>query len=104
MRLGDIAHARAGDKGAQINVSVIAFAAADYARIERWVTPDRVAAHLSDLAMGDVVRHALPDLAAFNFVFTRRDPGGVTRTLALDAHGKSISSAMLTLEIPDDHE
>ena len=28
--------------------------------------------------------------------------GGVTRTLALDAHGKSLSSALLDMEIPDD--
>ena len=28
--------------------------------------------------------------------------GGVTRTLALDAHGKSLSSALLEMEIPDD--
>src|SRR5690348_9064587 len=102
MTLGDIAHARAGDKGTRLNVSVIAFAPEDYARLERWATAERVAAHLSDLADGDVVRYALPALGALNFVFTRRDPGGVTRTLALDAHGKSIGSAILSLEIPDD--
>jgi hypothetical protein len=28
--------------------------------------------------------------------------GGVTRSLALDAHGKSLSSALLDLEIEDD--
>jgi hypothetical protein len=28
--------------------------------------------------------------------------GGVTRTVALDAHGKSFSSALLELEIPDE--
>jgi hypothetical protein len=27
--------------------------------------------------------------------------GGVTRSLALDAHGKSLSSALLSLEVPD---
>jgi hypothetical protein len=27
--------------------------------------------------------------------------GGVTRTLALDLHGKSLSSAILEMDIPD---
>ena len=28
--------------------------------------------------------------------------GGVTRSLILDTHGKSLSSALLDLEVPDD--
>jgi hypothetical protein len=28
--------------------------------------------------------------------------GGVTHTLALDVHGKSLSSALLEMEIPDE--
>jgi hypothetical protein len=42
----------------------------------------------------------LPQLGAFNFVLARALGGGVTRSLALDAHGKSLSSALLELEIP----
>jgi hypothetical protein len=30
--------------------------------------------------------------------------GGVTRSLSLDAHGKSLSSSLLDLEIPDRQE
>jgi hypothetical protein len=35
-----------------------------------------------------------------NFVLRDALGGGVTRSLALDAHGKSVSSALLDLEIP----
>jgi hypothetical protein len=48
---------------------------------------------------GEVVRHELPRLAAFNFVLGQALGGGVTRSLALDAHGKSVSSIVLDLEI-----
>ena len=113
MTLRDIAHARAGDKGDTCNISVIAFDARDYPRLVRHVTPERVTALFADLAgrsalgglhdafQGDVVRYELPQLGALNFVVTRALGGGVTRSLALDAHGKSLSSALLTLEIPE---
>ena len=57
-------------------------------------------AQLGELVRGDVVRHELPNLCAFNFVITHALGGGVTRSLALDAHGKSLSAALLELEIP----
>ena len=38
-------------------------------------------------------------MSALNFVMDRALGGGVTRSLALDAHGKSLSSALLDLEI-----
>ena len=37
--------------------------------------------------------------AALNFVMSQTLGGGVTRSLALDAHGKSLSSALLDLEV-----
>ena len=47
-------------------------------------------------------RYELPALGALNFVLYGMADGGVTRTLALDAHGKSLSSALLDMDIPDD--
>jgi hypothetical protein len=98
--LGELAHARSGDKGDTSNVSVIAYDAADYPLLERWVTAERVRAHFGGIVRGDVVRHELPRLGALNFVLHGALHGGVTRSLALDAHGKSLGSAILTLEIP----
>jgi hypothetical protein len=100
VQLDRIAHARTGDKGDTANVSVIAFRPEDYPVLERHVTAERVKEHLRGLVRGEVVRYALPQLGALNFVLEGALGGGVTRSLAQDAHGKSLSSALLTLEIP----
>jgi hypothetical protein len=101
MRLYELAHSRAGDKGDISNLSIIAYRAQDYPLLERYVTAERVRAHFAGLVHGDVVRYALPALGALNFVMQRALGGGVTRSLALDAHGKCLSSAILTLEVPE---
>jgi len=101
MTLRAIAHGRTGDKGDTCNISVIAYNRLDYPRLAAFLTAARVRAVLSGIVEGDVVRHELPQLGALNFVMTRALGGGVTRSLALDAHGKSLGSLLLSLEIPD---
>lgn len=101
MQLREIAHARAGDKGETSNVSVIARRAEDYPLLVEHVTAERVKRHLAGIVRGEVERHELPRLGAINFVLHQALAGGVTRSLALDAHGKSLSSALLSLELPD---
>ena len=101
MKLRELAHSRAGDKGDISNISVIAYREKDYALLEQYLTPERVKAHFSDIVRGDVLRYALPTLGALNFVMQHALGGGVTRSLALDAHGKCLSSAIMSLEIPD---
>lgn len=99
MKLRELAHGRTGDKGNTLNVSVICFDAKHYAHLRAVLTPERVKAHLADVVKGDVVRFELPLLGAFNFVLDHALGGGVTRSLALDAHGKSISTALLDIDI-----
>jgi hypothetical protein len=99
MTLREIAHARAGDKGDICNISLIVFDPRDYPRLVERVTPERVRAHFAGVVQGDITRFELPHLGALNFVMTRALRGGVTRSLALDAHGKSLSSLLLNLEI-----
>jgi hypothetical protein len=99
MRLGDIAHARTGDKGETCNISLVAFDARDYPRLAEHATAERVKAHFAGIVLGTVTRYELPALGALNFVMTHALGGGVTRSLALDAHGKSFSSLLLDLEI-----
>ena len=101
MKLRTIAHSRSGDKGTIINVSLIAFEARHYPALVRDVTAARVKDHFRGLASGEVIRYELPLIGALNFVVHGMVGGGVTRTLALDAHGKSLSSALLEMEIPD---
>src|SRR5919112_779199 len=88
-----VAHSRTGDKGNISNISVIAYDPKDYPRLERHVTAERVKAHLADIVEGEVVRFTLPALGALNFVLHQALSGGVTRSLALDAHGKTLSFA-----------
>lgn len=101
MLLRDIAHSRAGDKGDISNISVIAYDQASYALLEQHLSAARVKAHFVGLVQGEVQRYALPHLGALNFVLHHALAGGVTRSLALDAHGKCLSSAMLEIELPD---
>jgi hypothetical protein len=99
MKLRDIAHSRTGDKGNISNISVIAYDPKHYVLLCGQVTAGRVKAHFAGIVAGDVVRYELPNIAALNFVMQQALGGGVTRSLALDAHGKSLSSALLDLEI-----
>jgi hypothetical protein len=101
MMLRGIAHSRSGDKGDVANISVIALDAYDYGFLCEQVTAERVAEHFRGLVRGEVTRYELPRLAALNFVLTKALGGGVLRSLALDTHGKALSSAMLSLELPD---
>lgn len=101
MRLREIAHARAGDKGTTSTLSVIAHDPRDYAFLVEHVTVERVREHFVGIAGGEILRYELPNIGALNFVLRDTLSGGVTRSLALDAHGKSLSSALLALEIPD---
>ena len=99
MRLQEIAHARTGDKGNIINISLIAYREGDFPMLEERVTAEKVAARFENLISGPVVRYSLPHLWALNFVLKRPDNLGVTRSLALDAHGKCLGSALLEMEI-----
>lgn len=99
MKLHDIAHARTGDKGDVSNISVISYDPAHWSLIRDHVTPARVAAHFGIFATDDVTRYALPQLCALNFVIRGALTGGVTRSLALDAHGKCLASVLLDMEL-----
>ncbi|MBK1663191.1 hypothetical protein CKO38_10005 [Rhodospirillum rubrum] len=101
MKLFDIAHSRTGDKGDISNISVIAYDPKDYPLLAAQVTPERVKAHFTGIVHGEVIRYEIPSLGALNFVMHKALGGGVTKSLALDAHGKCLASALLDLDIPD---
>ena len=97
--LRELAHARAGDKVDISNLSLIAYERKDYELLLREVTPERVQAHFAGVVHGSVTRYELPQLGALNFVMRQALGGGVTRSLALDAHGKCLGAALLGMEI-----
>ena len=99
MVLRDIAHTRTGDKGNRSTLSVIAYDPKDFALLEKALTPERVRQHYAGIVHGPVERYSLPQLGALNFVIHQALGGGVTRSLALDAHGKCLSAKLLSLVI-----
>lgn len=94
--LHDIAHGRAGDKGDTSNVSVIAYRSEDWPLIQREVTAEKVEALFSRFGPVKVRRYELPNLHALNFVIENALGGGVNASLAIDRHGKTLSSFLLT--------
>ncbi|HCD1253513.1 hypothetical protein QNN88_18900 [Citrobacter sp. ANG330] len=99
MKLREIAHSRTGDKGNISNISLIAWRPEDYSTLAEQVTAERVKAWFGDIVQGEVIRYELPELGALNFVMYKALGGGVTRSLALDMHGKGLSSALLDMPI-----
>lgn len=99
MKLLDIAHSRTGDKGNISNISLIVYNEKDYVLIKEKVTAEKVKEYFSDIVKGKVIRYELDNLCALNFVMDEALGGGVTRSLAIDKHGKSLSSALLEMEI-----
>ncbi len=100
VRVYDLAHARSGDKGNTSNVAVIAYDEPAWQLLRRELTEERVMNAYAHLAQGPVRRYELPKLRALNFVIENALAGGVTRSLRQDAHGKSLSAVMLTIELP----
>ena len=100
MKLQDVAIARSGDKGDRATLSVIARDPANYPLLERLLTAEAVKAHYAGIVRGEVEHYALPHLGAVHFVLHAALGGGVTRSLALDAHGKTLSAAILDLALP----
>lgn len=95
----DIAIARSGDKGNRATLSVIARDPADYPMLERCLSAERVRQRFEGVVHGAVERYPLPELGALQFVLHDALAGGVTRSLALDAHGKTLCSAVLSIKI-----
>ena len=100
-KLIDIAHARSGDKGDTANVGVIARKPEYYPLLVRELTVERVARHFAGMLTGGVERFELPNLNALNFLLHGALGGGGTVSLKTDAQGKTLSTALLRMEIDD---
>jgi hypothetical protein len=99
MKLWDIAHARTGDKGNISNISIIAHEKEYYELIKKNVTSDSVKKWFGTQVKGGVHRYELPQLGALNFVMYEALNGGVTRSTALDKHGKTLGAYLLEMPI-----
>lgn len=98
-KLHELAHARAGDKGDTLTLALIAYRDEDYELLRAQVTPAAVKQHLGKVVLGEVRRYELPRLSALQFVCERALDTGVTTSLAIDPHGKTLSYALLEMTI-----
>ena len=99
MKLKEICHSRTGDKGDISNISLIPWNEADYPMLKEQVTAQRVKEYFSEICLGKVTRYEADGICALNFVMEQARGGGVLRSLAMDKHGKSLSSALLEMEL-----
>ena len=98
-KLRELAHCRTGDKGNLSTISVIAYKPEDFETIRKQITREVVASKFKDIGATEVERYELPQLSALNFVIHNTLGGGVTRSLALDTHGKSLCALMLEIDL-----
>ncbi|MCD7840684.1 MAG: hypothetical protein LUG46_08680 [Erysipelotrichaceae bacterium] len=99
MKLKEIAHSRTGDKGNISIISVIAYKDEDYDYIKENVTVERIKDYFKEIVHGNITRYEIDTIKALNFVTEDALGGGVTRSLAMDMHGKTLGSALLEMEI-----
>jgi hypothetical protein len=99
VRLGTIAYARSGDKGAAANVGVIARTPAGYDVLRRYLQAEAVEVFFRPLGVGKVVRYELPNLGALNFILPNILDGGGSLSLRIDAQGKALGQALLEMEL-----
>ena len=101
MRLKEIAHARTGDKGNHANIAVVAYRAEHYPLLKDKLTVQRVQDFFGEFCQGPVERFEADNCYAINFVLHDALGGGVTRSLAMDKHGKALGMALLELELDE---
>ena len=99
MKLKEIAHSRTGDKGDISNISLIPYKKEDYEMLKEKETETRVAEYFREICHGNETLYQLDGIHALNFVLDKTLGGGVTRSLALDKHGKTLGMALLEMEV-----
>ncbi len=99
LQLISLAHGRSGDKGDSVNVGVIARNADYYEILKSELTAARVKHYFGDMVLGTVERYELPNIGALNFLLHQALGGGGTKSLKLDAQGKTFAAALLRMEL-----
>jgi hypothetical protein len=97
--LSQLCYGRSGDKGNTANIGVVARSPEIYAWLHQELTSSRVKNHFGDLCQGEVKRYDIPNLLAFNFVLQEALGGGGTVSLRIDPQGKTLSQALLRMEL-----
>ncbi len=101
-KLIEIALGRSGDKGDTCNIGLIARSDLAWEFIGYKITAGFVKKLFGDIVKGEVERFEVKNLNAFNFLLHNALGGGGTRSLRIDAQGKTLAHALLNqyIEIP----
>ena len=97
--LSDMAYARSGDKGPNVNVGIVFEREEDYLKAVDFLTSSVVKSYFGDMVKGDVVRNELPNLNSLNFILNDSLEGGGSETLINDAQGKTFGQAILMMKV-----
>ncbi len=98
--LGRLFGTRSGDKGGNANVGVWARDDEQYAWLHAFLTAERLADLLPDLAPYPIERHALPNLRGLNFVVRGLLGDGVASSTRLDRQAKGLGEYLGCRPIP----
>lgn len=99
MKLYEIAHSRAGDKGNISTLSLIPYNESDYEMLCEKVTVEKIQKHFAGIISGEIIRYEMPNISSLLFVCHDALAGGVTTSLRIDTHGKALSYKLLEMEI-----
>ncbi len=99
VKLRDICLARSGDKGDVSNIGVLARSEEIYSFIKEVITTDFIKTLFADFCNGKVVRYEMDNLLAVNFLLEESLDGGGTKSLMIDAQGKTFASTLLNQEL-----
>ncbi|MDA3954211.1 MAG: DUF1446 domain-containing protein [Bacteroidales bacterium] len=102
VKLNKICLARSGDKGNMVNIGVIARSKEIYDFINKHITADFIKDMFKEMCKGKVTRFELDNLLAMNFLLDESLDGGGTKSLMIDAQGKTFASAFLNQDIEID--
>jgi hypothetical protein len=104
VQLVKLAHSRSGDKGDTVNIGLIALKPEYYDILVEKVTEEEVKEHFKGICFGKVERFPLDNLKALNFLLHESLDGGGTISLRTDPQGKTLSTALLRMEIEIDDQ
>ncbi|MBC8045013.1 MAG: hypothetical protein IAF08_16360 [Rhizobacter sp.] len=97
IQLFTLAHGRSGDKGDTTNVGIIARRPEFYDVLKAELTAERVKQHFGGMVLGKIERFEMPNIGALNFLLHESLGGGGTKSLKLDAQGKTYAAALLRM-------
>ncbi len=95
--LEDLAYARSGDKGSSANIAVFARSKEAFEHLQKHLTAAMVEQYFKPLGVGQVQRFEAANLQAFNFILPHVLAGGGSRSLRIDAQGKTLGQALLRM-------